>query len=169
MRAHAFNDEADVDTDQQPDGRHIGRIAGGFLAATIAAALIVSSVAAASPGKQHRKLSDQRQFGCNGIANAYSQVSANAPDRNGRQAALDALSVVAAKKGCDLSGVEPAAHPNDGGDAEHPDSSKGPPAEVSARKCARISEKLAVAQDRPHGHSADAFARQADKWSCPLN
>ncbi len=36
-------------------------------------------------------------------------------------------------------------------------------------KCDRIASKLTEAQARPHGKSADAFARQADRWECPSN
>ena len=36
-------------------------------------------------------------------------------------------------------------------------------------KCDLIATKLAAAQARPHGKSADAFARQATRWECGAN
>jgi len=152
---------ADMDGDKHPARPPISRVVGVLLLAGLAAVLVASSTAAASPPKERDHPAGQAQFGCHGIANAYSHVSAE----QGR--AIAALRAVAAKHGCDLSGVEPASHPTDEDtDDSNDDQADGPPAEVVARKCDKISEKLSEAQARPHGHSADAFARQAEKWGC---
>lgn len=124
----------------------------------------------ASPGRERQKERFGAHPGCHGTANAYSNVLANAEKNPDARASLDDLRAVAEKKGCDLSGVQPASKPN--GDRENePDGNAngdvGPPAEVVAAQCDRIAAKLEIAADRQHGNSADAFARQADKWSCP--
>jgi hypothetical protein len=154
-------------------GRRFGRIAGVLVAAAVAVVLIVSSTSASSRALGGHLSSDGAHPGCNGIANAHSRVIANASAENRMQRALDALASVAQKHGCDLTEVRPAEHSNRGnGDdveaaGDDADERHGPPAEVVARKCDRIQDKLDRAQGREHGHSADAFARQAEKWSCP--
>lgn len=104
---------------------------------------------------------------CKGISNAYAHAA---------EPALPALTAVAEKLDCDLSGVERVAKPghepknnpedNDpeanenGGQAESPNAEE---------KCDRIADKLSEAQARPHGKSADAFGRQAERWGCESN
>jgi hypothetical protein len=117
---------------------------------------------------------------CHGITNAYSHVLANqALNGNGGEA-MTALETTAAERGCDLSGVTPAqrpAGPDRSTDQQTEDFEAG---EVEAvghgpdspnweQKCDKIAEKLVAAQARLHGKSADAFARQADRWQCPTD
>jgi hypothetical protein len=111
---------------------------------------------------------------CTGIANAFAHVSAN-QQRNGNEGrALEALLKVADMLGCDLA-VGETTNTNDtdeDADADEPVDlveGGGPPDWVVARKCDKIAEKLAVAQERPHGKSAEAFARQAERWDCPTD
>jgi hypothetical protein len=110
---------------------------------------------------------------CQGLANAYAHAA---------DPALASIQAAADRLGCDLANVtrvtKPArgsdgvGRPQDGpghqGGIEDPRNGgsaaeRGP--DVAA-KCDRIAEKLAVAQARPHGKSADAFSRQAARWGC---
>jgi hypothetical protein len=103
--------------------------------------------------------------GCNGIANAFAHVSAN-QQRNGNEGrALEALLRVADMLGCDLATGE-TTDTSDTGEETDVTEGGGPPEWVVANKCDKIAEKLAIAQERPHGKSADAFARQAERWDC---
>ena len=131
---------------------------------------VASPVIAGSPGREKHHARFGEHPGCRGSANAYSHVLANAETDPEARASLDELRAVADKKGCDLSGVEPASKPNRDGEKqpnENPDGDGGPPADVVAAKCDRIDGKLDIAAAREHGNSAAAFARQAEKWSCP--
>ena len=136
----------------------------GVLVAVVS--LLVAAVSptfAGSPGRDNAKLREDAKPGCNGLVNAYAH---GAP-----------VADVAAAHGCDLTGITPAQHPNDGdadkdGDEqnesdEDADAGDGPPADVVAAKCDHIADRLAAAEARTHGNSAAAFTRQADKWSCP--
>jgi len=136
--------------------------------------------------------------GCQGIVNAYAHVSANVARNGNGGNALTALTNVATKLGCDLSAVlpvTPGAKPpkdnpqagddttdennaadttDDNSSADQPDA--GPSANepganpaVQQAKCDKIAAKLQAAQSKPHGHSADAFARQAARWGCPTS
>ena len=121
--------------------------------------------------------------GCHGIVNAYAHAA---------DAALPALQAVAEKLGCDLSGVErvakPAGKPDNSAadedddqaepseDANEPDEDANETDEDAGAagpdvqgKCDLIATGLAAAQARPHGRSADAFARQATHWGCDSN
>jgi hypothetical protein len=150
-----------------------------FLWAVMAAAVIIALVAvpaiAGGQSPKQGKAHEGAHPSCHGLANAYSHVLANAANDTEAQSSKKDLRAVADKHGCDLSGVEPATHPqHEDGNAENEnepsdDEGAGPPAEVIAAKCDRIAEKLAVAQARTQGHSAEAFANQADLWSCPTN
>lgn len=114
---------------------------------------------------------DEPGDGCHGISNAYSHVLAN-DSRNGNGgSALIALEAVAAGRGCDLTGVTPAEKPAKPDRSTHEVEAvgHGPDSPNWEQKCAKIAEKLVIAQARPHGKSADAFARQADRWECPSN
>jgi hypothetical protein len=137
----------------------------GALAIALAAPVI-----AGSPGREKQPGHVGEHPGCHGTANAYSHVLANSETDPEARDSLHDLRAVAEKKGCDLSGVEPASNPNrDGGNQPdgNSDGNAGPPADVVAAKCDRVAAKLEVAAVREHGNSAAAFARQADKWSCP--
>lgn len=134
------------------------------------AVVLASPVIAGSPAREKHHARFGQHPGCHGTANAYSHVLANAEADPEARASLDDLRAVADKKGCDLSGVEAATKPNRDGDKqpdEKPDGDGGPPADVVAAKCDRIEAKVQVAAAREHGNSAAAFARQAEKWSCP--
>jgi hypothetical protein len=147
-------------------GFRVGLVA---LAAVLAIAVAAPTIDA-SPGRERQKERFGAHPGCHGTANAYSNALANAESDPEARQSLDDLRAVADKKGCDLSGVQPASKPNRGGDNEpegNPDGDAGPPADVVAAKCDRIDDKLAAAHDKAHGNSAAAFANQADKWSCP--
>ena len=141
---------------------------GRWLAIASAIALLaivfVASAAAARPPNDKPKAQEGAHPSCHGLANAYAHGGA--------------VAEVAAKHGCDLTGITPVQHPANGDedededeaeDPEHPDGGEGngPPADVVAAKCDQIAAKLAEAEARPHGNSAAAFARQADKWGCP--
>jgi hypothetical protein len=113
---------------------------------------LVSPVAAFSSPRGQEKDRDSGDAGCHGLVNAYAHGGS--------------VEAVAEKHGCDLSGVTPAEHPTKD-DVDHDvDSAGGPPPSVVDAKCDRIAAKLDAAEDRPHGKSADAFARQAEKWGC---
>jgi len=113
---------------------------------------LVAPVAAFSPPGGLERDSDSGKAGCHGLVNAYAHGgSVDAP---------------AEKHGCDLSGITPAEHPTKNDDDEDVDSAGGPPLRVVEAKCHRIAHNLDAAEDRPHGKSADAFARQAEKWGC---
>ena len=137
-----------------------------WLAIATAIALLalafVASAAAAMPANDKPKAQEGVHPSCHGLANAYAHGGA--------------VAEVAQKHGCDLTGITPIQHPANGDedkdeaeDPEGPDGGEanGPPADVVAAKCDRIADKLTTAEARPHGNSAAAFARQADKWSCP--
>ena len=133
---------------------------------------LASPVIAGSPGRAKHQGHLGEHPGCHGTANAYSHVLANAETDPEARASLDDLRAVAEAKGCDLSGVEAASKPNrdrgnrpDGNSDE--DADAGPPADLVAAKCDRVAAKLEVGAAGEHGNSAAAFARQADKWSCP--
>ena len=146
------------------------RVLTGFVVGALAIALIATVAMAASPARQRDKNAFGEHPGCHGTANAYSHVLANRDTDPEARQSLDDLRAVAEKKGCDLTGVEPAQHPNRDKPDQNADGEggqAGPPAVVVEAKCDRIADKLAVAQARTHGNSADAFARQAEKWSCP--
>lgn len=151
----------------------VGRIAGALVLALAVVGLVGAVTFAGQPND-----SVGSENGCRGITNAYAHAA---------DAALPALQAVADKLGCDLSGVERVAKPvpdkpdkatdedtdadeqaeTDGEDADaEDDSGTGP--DVQA-KCDKIAAKLVVAQARPHGKSADAFARQAEHWGCDSN
>jgi hypothetical protein len=131
---------------------------------------LASPVIGGSPGREKQQGHFGEHPGCHGTANAYSHVLANAETDPEARQSLEDLQAVADKKGCDLSGVEPASKPNRDGENqpdEVTDGNGGPPADVVAAKCDRIAGKIETAAGREHGNSAAAFARQADKWSCP--
>ncbi len=146
-----------------------GSLAGPVLAlALFAPALVLGSDGSAPPAVS------SAGNGCQGIANAYAHVSANVARNGNNGSALTALANVAAKLGCDLTVPPPASagqHPDTdktaSGDATNEDDSATP--DNKPDKCAQIALKLATAQARPHGKSADAFARQAEHWGCPAN
>ena len=114
---------------------------------------------------------------CRGIANAFAHVSANQARNANHGNALAALTRVADMLGCDLALAAPIDDdltdtedetdtvPDETGPADVADP-KGPPAWVVEKKCDKIAAKLAEAQARPHGKSAEAFARQAERWGC---
>jgi hypothetical protein len=136
--------------------------------AAVVLVVIASPAVAGSPPRERHEVHEGGHPGCHGTANAYSHVLANAAHDAEAQRSLQDLRAVAEKKGCDLSGVKPAERPKGGDGDERPGGEgDGPPADVVADKCERIGAKLDVAEARPHGNSADAFARQAEKWSCP--
>jgi hypothetical protein len=165
----------------------VRRLARSTLAVAIVVAVLVmpALVLGSTPGVAP-SAKDAGTNGCPGIANAYAHVSANV-ERNGNNGnALTSLAGVAAKLGCDLTAPAPApgnepetdnptgtdnasdedneTDPNDDTSADQP----GPPAQQQA-KCDKIATKLQAAQAKPHGKSADAFARQADRWGCPAS
>jgi hypothetical protein len=148
----------------------IGRFIGSLLVLTVAVVALVviaSPAIAGSPPRERQKVHEGGHPGCHGIANAYSHVSANAAHDPEAARSVHDLQAVADRKGCDLSGVKPVDRPKGDGD-ERPDrDGGGPPADLVADKCERIGAKLDATEARPHGNSADAFARQAEKWSCP--
>lgn len=107
--------------------------------------------------------------GCKGIGNAFAHVSANHAANGNEGMALESLTRVADMLGCDLALVEPI---DDG--TTDPETEENGPAHIPDpdkphgwdTKCDRIAAKLLVAQERPHGKSAEAFARQAERWGC---
>lgn len=143
--------------------------------AVAVAALLVAPSAAANPTANtedaNTDAGSSTGAACEGITTAYAHANSHA---------AGALEAVAARLGCDLSGVEPVTPPGQTkSDVTSGDDSSGPnaapPSSDSANrggpnadaKCAKIAEKLAAAQARPHGKSADAFSRQATSWGCP--
>jgi hypothetical protein len=119
------------------------------VALLVVVAASVSPVVAVAPPNGQADLAMPAHAGCQGLVNAY----AHGGD----------VEAVADKHGCDLSGIPPAGHSGqNNADGDH--SEGGPPPDVVEAKCAKIAEKLASAQARPHGKSAAAFGRQADKW-----
>ena len=151
----------------------VGRIVSAVILSVAVIALVgAATVAAGGSGQSAAESS------CKGVLNAYAHAA---------DPALPALQAVADKHGCDVSGVERVAKPGnkpDKAEPNEPDEDANEPADneqdtdaedaqgagpdVQA-KCDRIAEKLATAQARPHGKSADAFARQAAHWSCPAS
>ena len=125
-----------------------------LMALTLCALVValVSPVAAFSAPNGREKDRDSSQAGCHGLVKAYAHGGS--------------VDAVADKHGCDLSGATPVDHPTKNDDADEVDSDGGPPRSVVEAKCDRISHKLDAAEERPHGKSADAFARQAEKWGC---
>jgi hypothetical protein len=138
----------------------LGRLLVALVVCSLLAVALVSQALADSGARTDHKFRDGA--GCNGLANAYAH---GAP-----------VAAIAQAHGCDLSGITPARHATsgDGSDKDgenepqdDTDQESRPPTEVVAVKCERIGEKLEQATGRDHGNSAEAFARQADKWSCP--
>jgi hypothetical protein len=158
----------------------VNRSASHALRASILAIAVVALVGGQTSADQPAQLTDTHP--CQGILNAYAHAA---------DAALDALQAVAEKLGCDVSGVERVAKPGKGptnsqadeDTADQADEASDEGADQAAEpnedatdagpdvqaKCDRIAQKLAAAQDRPHGKSASAFARQAAHWGCNSN
>jgi hypothetical protein len=162
-----------------------GRMSGSAIRACVLALAVIALVGGPTAADQPAQLTDTHP--CQGILNAYAHAA---------DAALGALQAVADRLGCDVSGVERVAKPDhpanadepDTGDADTPDDAgapddAGPPDQAGApdnagppdqagpdvaAKCTRIADKLTAAQARPHGKSADAFSRMADRWGCPV-
>jgi hypothetical protein len=158
-------------------------------------ALVSGSSPTAAPGADADAASGN---GCQGIVNAYAHVSANVARNGNNGNALTALTNVAARLGCDLTALPPVApgakppksNPQAGDDttdetnetdttddsssADQPDvnpttDQPGANPATQQAKCDKIATKLQAAQAKPHGKSADEFARQADRWSCPTS
>jgi hypothetical protein len=163
----------------------VRRVLGAVVMSVAVIALVGSATVAVEPS-----LPAASGNGCHGIVNAYAHAA---------DAALPALQAVAEKLGCDLSGVErvakPAGKPDNSAadedddqsepsedanetdedanetdeDANETDEDAGAAGPDVQGKCDLIATRLAAAQARPHGKSADAFARQATHWGCDSN
>jgi hypothetical protein len=149
----------------------VRRVLGAVVMSVAVIALVGSATVAVEPSQPAASGN-----GCHGIVNAYGHAA---------DAALPALQAVAEKLGCDLSGVERVAKPAgkpDKSEADEDNEQSEPDEDATETgedagaagpdvqgKCDLIATKLAAAQARPHGKSADAFARQATRWECGSN